>query len=480
MSTKKLTSEDYNDYSSTENSPDHDHLSSSPDSSSRSSDNFGNYQRINERTGTTPIETLIHLLKGNIGTGLLSLPLAVKNAGIVLGPISLVIMGVVAVHCMRLLVKCSRYLSAKLQKPYLDYGSVVMYSLEECPNLWLQKHSFVGRILVEFFLILTQLGFCCVYFVFLADNIKQVVDVANATNNNCNQNVSTLEPGSMDSRLYMLSFLPFIILLVYIRNLKYLAPFSLLANVAMCVSLVFIYWYIFTSATYTNDLPPVAGWKSYAMFFGTAIFAFEGIGVVLPLENKLEDPQKFPLILYLGMAIVTTLYLTLGVMGYIRFGSEIAGSITLNLPACWLYQSVKILYSFGIFITYAVQFFVAAEIIVPVFVAKVSERWELWVNLAVRTVLVIITCVLAILIPRLEIVITLVGSISSSTLALIFPPLLEITTYYCEGISRWKIAKNIMISVVGFVGFVAGTYVSIEELVFYTVPLTNITAGNHR
>ncbi|GCC21939.1 hypothetical protein chiPu_0000322, partial [Chiloscyllium punctatum] len=448
MSTKKLTSEDYNDYSSTENSPDHDCLSSSPDSSSRSSDNFGNYQRINERTGTTPIETLIHLLKGNIGTGLLSLPLAVKNAGIVLGPISLVIMGVVAVHCMHLLVKCSRYLSAK--------------------------------ILVEFFLILTQLGFCCVYFVFLADNIKQVVDVANATNNNCNQNISTLESGSMDSRLYMLSFLPFIILLVYIRNLKYLAPFSLLANLAMCVSLVLIYWYIFTSATYTNDLPPVAGWKSYAMFFGTAIFAFEGIGVVLPLENKLEDPQKFPLILYLGMAIVTTLYLTLGVMGYIRFGSEIAGSITLNLPACWLYQSVKILYSFGIFITYAVQFFVAAEIIVPVFVAKVSERWELWVNLAVRTVLVIITCVLAILIPRLEIVITLVGSISSSTLALIFPPLLEITTYYCEGISRWKIAKNIMISVVGFVGFVAGTYVSIEELVFYTVPLTNITAGNHR
>ncbi|XP_072368712.1 proton-coupled amino acid transporter 1 isoform X2 [Scyliorhinus torazame] len=446
MSTKKLTSEDYHDYSSTENSPGHDSMSSSPDVSSRSSENFGNYQRLNERTGTTTIETLIHLLKGNIGTGLLSLPLAVKNAGIVLGPISLIIMAVVAVHCMQLLVKCSHYLCAKL--------------------------------LVEFFLILTQLGFCCVYFVFLADNIKQIVDVANSTSNNCYENTTTLEPGSMDSRLYMLSFLPFIILLVYIRNWKYLAPFSLLANLAMCVSLVLIYWYIFSSATYANNLPPVAGWKCYAMFFGTAIFAFEGIGVVLPLENHMAKPHKFPVILYSGMAIVTALYLSLGVMGYIRFGDEIKGSITLNLPACWLYQSVKILYSFGIFITYAVQFFVAAEIIVPVAVAKVPERWELWVNLAVRTALVIITCALAILIPRLEIVITLVGSISSSTLALIIPPLLDIATYYGEGMSRWWIAKNILISVVGFVGFVAGTYVSIEELVSQTISVANITASH--
>ncbi|XP_024116177.1 proton-coupled amino acid transporter 1 [Oryzias melastigma] len=425
-----------------------------------------NYERIGGRAGTSFFQTLIHLLKGNIGTGLLGLPLAVKNAGLVLGPISLLIMGVIAVHCMRLLVQCSHYLSAKMNRPSMTYGEVMQYGMENVS--WLRSRSHWGRWTVNLFLIITQLGFCCVYFVFLSDNVKQVVEAANATTGNCHMNYSNqteiLIP-SFDSRLYMLCFLPFIILLVLIPNLKFLAPFSLLANLAMTASLVFIYFYSLTNITYPINLPKVGRAKDYPLFFGTAIFAFEGIGVVLPLENKMQKPEKFSQVLYLGMGIVTFLYISLGTIGYICFGEHIGGSITLNLPNCWMYQIVKLLYCFGIFITFALQFYVPAEILIPPVVARLSGRWETAASLALKIVLVIFTCVLAILIPELDLVISLVGSVSSSFLALIFPPILELVAFHTEGVSPLVTIKNCVISVVGFVGFLAGTYIAIEQII---------------
>lgn len=424
------------------------------------------YERMGERSGTTFFQTLIHLLKGNIGTGLLGLPLAVKNAGLLLGPLSLMWMGIIAVHCMRLLVQCSHHLSAKLSRPSLSYGEAMQYGMENVPGL--RRHSHWGKRVVDLFLIITQLGFCCVYFVFLSENVKQVVEAANATSFNCEQNFTNqtniLVP-TFDKRLYMLCFLPFIILLVFTPNLKYLAPLSLIANLVMSASLVLIYFYSLTHITSPISLPLVGHAKDYPLFFGTAIFAFEGIGVVLPLENKMQRPQGFTLVLYVGMAIVTFLYISLGTIGYLCFGGEIQPSITLNLPNCWTYQMVKLMYCFGIFITFALQFYVPAEILIPPVVARVAERWERPVDLLMRTGLVIVTCALAVLIPELDLVISLVGSVSSSFLALIFPPLLEIAVFHNEDLSPVMVIKNLLISLLGFVGFLAGTYVAIEQII---------------
>lgn len=71
------------------------------------------------------------------------------------------------------------------------------------------------------------------------------------------------------------------------------------------------------------------------LYFGTAIYAFEGIGVVLPLENQMKHPKDlggWNGVLNTAMVIVSCLYIAVGFFGYLKYGDDVLGSITLNLP----------------------------------------------------------------------------------------------------------------------------------------------------
>ena len=49
-------------------------------------------------------DTIVHLLKGNIGTGILAMPDAIKNSGLLVGSLGLVLMSLICVSSMHVLV----------------------------------------------------------------------------------------------------------------------------------------------------------------------------------------------------------------------------------------------------------------------------------------------------------------------------------------------------------------------------------------
>lgn len=93
----------------------------------------------------------------------------------------------------------------------------------------------------------------------------------------------------------MFVFVP-VLLICMIRNLKYLTPFSTLANVMMAIGVGAV---LFEAS---QDLAPIesrtylASWSQLPLYFGTAIYAFEGIGLVsYTFLNRLSQTFDFNL-----------------------------------------------------------------------------------------------------------------------------------------------------------------------------------------
>jgi len=84
----------------------------------------------------------------------------------------------------------------------------------------------------------------------------------------------------MDLKIYMTILLLPLIFINYIRNLKFLAPFSTIANAIMFSGFAIILYYIFREPLSFEDRLIAGEVKNFPLFFGTVLFALESIGVV--------------------------------------------------------------------------------------------------------------------------------------------------------------------------------------------------------
>ncbi|XP_017772197.1 PREDICTED: proton-coupled amino acid transporter-like protein CG1139 isoform X2 [Nicrophorus vespilloides] len=410
----------------------------------------------NLESPTSNLETMIHLLKGNIGTGILAMPDAFRNAGLAVGFFGTLFMGAICTHCMHILVNSTHELCRRVQKPSLGFSEAGEVAFKTGPEP-LQKYSQLVKSLINVFLCITQLGFCCVYFVFVAANLHDVIK-------NYFFDMSVV--------WYLVMLLIPMIFLNWVKKLKYITPASLFASILTTSGLVIIFFYLLQDLPSTSTVNAFASWSQLPLYFGTAIYAFEGIGVILPLENNMQTPQDFGGwngVLNTGMVIVACLYTAVGFFGYLKYGERAKyGSITLLLPDTdILAQSVRLMMAIAIFLSYCLQFYVPMNIVWPMIKKHLqTDKQIFYGEYVTRSCLVFLTFALAAAIPNLGAVISLVGAFSSSALALIFPPLIEIVTLWPNNLGHrnWILWKDVAIMVFGICGFIVGSYVSILNI----------------
>lgn len=75
--------------------------------------------------------------------------------------------------------------------------------------------------------------------------------------------------------------------------MKYLAPFSTLANAITIISFAIICYFLFREPIVLDNRRTTGPIGEFPFFFGTVLFSLEAIGMIMPLENEMRKPKDF-------------------------------------------------------------------------------------------------------------------------------------------------------------------------------------------
>ncbi|XP_076296414.1 proton-coupled amino acid transporter-like protein pathetic [Lasioglossum baleicum] len=417
---------------------------------------YNPFEHRDKKDANSDVGALAHLLKSSLGTGILAMPNAIRNGGLLFGGIGTIIIGFICAHCVHILVRSSHVLCKRTKTPQMTYAETAEAAFRYGPKP-VRPLANISRMFVKTALCATYVGGACVYVVFIASSIEQVA------NYNSGMEIS--------SRYYILALIPAVLLLGQIRSLKYMVPISMVANICMMAGFAITLYYIFRDIQFSSNVKLIASAAQLPTFFATVIFAIEGIGVVMPVENSMRNPEHFlgcPSVLNITMSIVVALYAVLGIFGYLAYGEDVKASITLSIPIGEILgQAVKILIAVAVLFTYGLQYFVPMEIMWAAIKDKCSHKYQGLCETLLRAFVVMFTVVVALLVPKLEPFISLVGAIFFSVLGISIPAVVE--TISCWeghlGPYKWRLWKNTMLLVFSLFALVFGSWISIVDII---------------
>ncbi|KAG4988099.1 hypothetical protein AAZV13_11G079200 [Glycine max] len=387
------------------------------------------------------LKTFANIFISIVGAGVLGLPYSFKRTGWLMGLLMLFAVAFLTYHCMMLLVLTRRKLDSL--SPFSKISSFGDLGFSICgPS---------GRFAVDSMIVLSQSGFCVSYLIFISTTL------AFLTNND----TTPLFLGFTPKVLFLWACFPFQLGLISVRTLTHLAPLSIFADVVdLAAKSIVMVEDVFVFVKNKPDLKVFGGLSVFFYGIGVAVYAFEGIGMVLPLETEAKDKQRFGRVLALGMGSISVLFGLFGGLGYLAFGEETKDIITTNLGPGVISVLVQLGLCVNLFFTFPIMMNPVNEVMERRFF---GSRYCLWL----RWMMVLIISLVALLVPNFADFLSLVGSSVCVVLSFVLPAMFHCLVFKEE--LGWRcVLWDGAIVVFGFVIAVTGTFTSVMEILWPT------------
>jgi proton-coupled amino acid transporter len=320
------------------------------------------------------------------------------------------------------------------------------------------------RTLILSSIVISQIGFVAAYTVFTAENLRALVMAV------------TKCATVIDVKWFILMqtavFLPFSLL----RDIGKLGFTALIADAFILIGLAYLLYYDVLTLS-ANGLADIVYFnrQEWPLFIGTAIFTFEGIGLVLPIQESMRHPRKFPTVLFVVMIIITVLFVGMGSVSYAAYGPATETVVLLNLPQDDKFvNAVQFLYSIAILLSTPLQIFPAVKITENALFAKSGKYnpYIKWQKNIYRFFVVLLCMAIAWGgADSLDKFVALVGNFACIPLVFIYPPLL-----HYRAVSRTALRRIADIALTVF-GFIAMTYATTLTIMSWALAPTAPAPG---
>lgn len=389
-------------------------------------------------------KTFANVFIAIVGAGVLGLPYTFKRTGWVTGCLMLFSVAFLTYYCMMLLVYTRRKIESNLNKS-------INIKITSFGDLGFAVCGPAGRMAVDVMITLSQAGFCVSYLIFVAQTLTYIIN-----NSDSNPNPKIL--GIAPKVVYIWGCFPFQLGINSIPTLTHLAPLSIFADVVELGAMGVVM--VEDVLTFIKNRPVLQAFGGANTLFyglGVSVYAFEGIGMVLPIEAETKEKSKFGKILGLSMTFISLLFGGFGVLGYFAFGENTKDIVTNNLGRGVISILVQLGLAINLFISLPLMMNPVYEIVERRFC---DGRYCLWL----RWGMVLIVTLVALLVPNFADFLSLVGSSVCIVLGFVLPSLFHLMVYKDE--LRWHgLVLDGIIILFGVVFGAVGTFSSLMEIV---------------
>ncbi|KAH7422052.1 hypothetical protein KP509_13G088300 [Ceratopteris richardii] len=348
------------------------------------------------KVGCSGTQAVLNGINVLCGVGVLTTPYAVNEGGW-LSLLVLLLLAIVSWYTGILLRRC-------LDNPL---------GLETYPDIGQAAFGMTGRFLVSIILY-AELYACCVEFLILeGDNLSALFP---------NARISLSGFRLTGTELFTVMTAIFVLPTVWLRNLSLLSYVSAGGVIASILVVLCVIWVGVVDGVGFHKTGPLLTLSNIPLSIGLYGFCYSGHAVFPNIYKSLKKPSQFTTVLTISFIICTTMYGGMAVMGFRMFGSNTESQITLNLPKDLLASKIALWTTVvNPFTKYALTITPVALSLEELFPLSFYSWRGYWVSMTIRTILVMSTLCVALLVPFFGYVMSLIGSLLSMLVCVILP-----------------------------------------------------------